>query len=263
VPKALGGTIFPFHYNVIEELEEIIANYGNSVGVIVMEPFRYQGPQDDFLLKVKEIARKNGSVLIFDEITSGWRHHLGGVHMKLGIEPDMAVFAKAVSNGVPMAAVIGKRAVMDSAQNSFISSTYWTERIGPSAALAAIKEYRRRDVPRIVGETGSAVHRIWKSAAEKAGLALAVEGPPALSHFSFTCDNAAALGTLLTQELLKQGILGNTAFYTSAGHDEKALQDYEAAVNNVFPILKRALDEDRVEASLEGPVAHKGFTRLT
>jgi glutamate-1-semialdehyde 2,1-aminomutase len=175
----------------------------------------------------------------------------------------MAVFAKAVSNGIPMAAIIGKESVMDAAQVSFISSTYWTDRTGPAAALATIGEIKERSVPDVVAEKGKAVHKMWREAAEKAGLSIEIEGPPALSHFSFLYDNEEALNTLMTQELLKQGILGKNSFYASAAHSQKALQAYEKALNIVFPKIKRAIENNAVLESLEGPIHHKGFTRLT
>ncbi len=263
VPKVLKGTVLPFHYNRIDELEALIAEQGDDIGVIVMEPYRYQGPKDNFLGKVRSIASNNGSVLVFDEITSGWRNHLGGMHMKLGVEPDMAVFAKAVSNGVPMAAVIGRREVMDAAQESFISSTYWTDRIGPSAALAAIREYQACEIPSLLAETGRRVHELWREAASRSGISISIEGLPALSHFSFNHGSPAVLTTLLTQELLKRGVLGNTACYISAAHDDAALDHYERTLNEVFFLLKDAVDQERSEALLEGPVKHQGFARLT
>jgi glutamate-1-semialdehyde 2,1-aminomutase len=263
VPKALTGTIHPFHYNTIEELENIVEAHGPEIGVIVMEPFRYRGPENGFLEKVKQIASRLNAVLIFDEITSGWRHHLGGVHMKLGVKPDMAVFAKAISNGFPMGAVIGRREVMDAAQESFISSTYWTDRTGPTAALTTIKQYRDRDVPSLVAETGKKVHSLWNDAAQNAGLSIEIEGPPALSHFSFSDEKDGEMTTLLVQEMLKRGIFGNTAFYTSAAHNEEALSAYEKALHEVFPIIKGALENGTVKEKLLGPVRHRGFTRLT
>ncbi|MFH1246880.1 MAG: aminotransferase class III-fold pyridoxal phosphate-dependent enzyme, partial [Candidatus Micrarchaeota archaeon] len=153
VPKALSGTAIPFHYNNIAELEKIVEK-NKDIGVIVMEPIRSQKPEKDFLQKVRKIADKIGAVLIFDEITSAWRMTNGGVYKNFNVNPDIVVFAKAMSNGFPMAAVVGKTEVMDAAQQSFISSTYWTEGIGPTAALATIRKLGEKNVPKHIVSIG-------------------------------------------------------------------------------------------------------------
>ena len=138
MPRNLKGTSLPFSYNRIDELEDIVSK--NDIGVIVMEPVRNYEPEDNFLGKVREIADKIGAVLVFDEISSGWRMTVGGVHKLYSVYPDIVVYAKAISNGFPMGAIVGKGKIMDVAQSSFISSSYWTEKIGPAAALATINK---------------------------------------------------------------------------------------------------------------------------
>jgi glutamate-1-semialdehyde 2,1-aminomutase len=133
VPKNLKDTVFPFHYNDIEELQQLILN--QDIGVIKMEVVRNFGPENDFLKKVREIATKNNIVLVFDECTSGFRETYGGIYLKYGVEPDVAMFGKTIGNGYALTAVVGRREVMEAAQKTFISSTFWTERIGPTAAL--------------------------------------------------------------------------------------------------------------------------------
>ncbi|MCM8820505.1 MAG: aminotransferase class III-fold pyridoxal phosphate-dependent enzyme, partial [Candidatus Omnitrophica bacterium] len=145
VPRALLGTSFPFTYNNINELEEIVKS--NDIGAIVMEPLRSNYPEDGFLEKVRAIADRCNAVLIFDEITSGFRMRVGGVYKIFNVLPDIVVYAKAISNGYPMAAIVGRSEVMERAEESFISSTYWTERIGPAAAIATIKKMKEKDVP--------------------------------------------------------------------------------------------------------------------
>ena len=152
LPRCLKGTALPFHYNNVKELEKIVKK--NKVGVIVMEPIRNDWPEKNFLKKIRALADKAKAVLIFDEITIGWRLNIGGSHLKLGVTPDMAVFAKGLSNGFPMAAIIGKEKIMQAAQTSFISSSYWTERIGPAAALASIKKMQKLNVPKHLDKIG-------------------------------------------------------------------------------------------------------------
>ena len=115
VPRGLAGTMFPFHYNRIDQLKEIVAEHGPELAAIVMEPARGTGPAEGFLEEVRSIATKIGAVLIFDEVTSAWRMNTGGIHLTYGVVPDVAVFAKALSNGYPMGAIIGTEAVMEAA----------------------------------------------------------------------------------------------------------------------------------------------------
>jgi len=261
VPRGLAGTMFPFHYNKVEELEKIVAE-NTDIGVIVMEPMKFQEEKDNFAAKVRAIAEKIGAVLIFDEITAGFRFNIGGSHLKLGVMPDMAVFAKGMSNGFPMAAVIGKKEIMQKAQETFISSTYWTERIGPASAIATIKKMQKENVPEYLDKIGSEIKQGLTEAAKKHNLKLHIEGQNALLHFSFDYPNTQAIRTLFTQEMLKRNVLAIGAVYISLAFEKKHIEEYLKAVDEVFPILAAAIAENKVEQMLEGPVAHTGFQRL-
>jgi glutamate-1-semialdehyde 2,1-aminomutase len=146
VPRELRETALPFNYNKIEELERLVREYPDEIGVIIMEPQRGSSPDPGFLEGVRAIATRIGAVLIFDEVTSGFRMNRGGIHLLHGVHPDVAVFGKALGNGFPISAIIGRREVMEHAQESFISSTFWTERIGFVAALATIAKMESQDV---------------------------------------------------------------------------------------------------------------------
>jgi glutamate-1-semialdehyde 2,1-aminomutase len=263
VPEELAGTIFPFHYNDISEFDDIAARHGDSLGVIVMEPIRYSGPKDGFLEEIRKRADKLGAVLIFDEVTSGWRHTLGGAHRLFGVTPDIAVYAKALGNGYPCAAVVGLQETMESAQSTFISSSYWTERIGPAAACATLKEFRRRNVPALLRRAGEQVQSIWKKGAADAGIPIKIEGLPALCHFTFDVPDSEVLNTLLVQQMLEAGYLANNSFYASCAHEEAIVSSYGEALNMVFHKLKKEIDSGNLPGALRGPVAQKGFTRLT
>ncbi len=261
VPPGLKGTAVPFHYNAIDELDAAL-ELGDTAA-IVMEPFRYQEPENNFLQKVREKANKAGAVLIFDEVTSGWRYIHGGIHQLYSVTPDIAVYAKAISNGFPCAALVGNEEIMQYAQETFISSTYWTERVGSAAAIATIKELKEQQVAEYLLETGKKVQTVWKNAAVSHNLSITIEGRPALTHFSFDHDQPQVLNTLLTQELLDQSILGNTAYYGSFAHKEKHLEIYEAALNKAFKNIAKAVKSGEPETYLRGEQAIKGFTRLT
>ncbi len=261
VPRGLAGTMLPFHYNKIEELEKIISE-NSDIGVIVMEPMKFQEGQDNFVAKVREIADKIGAVLIFDEITVGFRFNIGGSHLKLGINPDVAVFAKGISNGFPMGAIIGKKEIIQAAQTSFISSTYWTERIGPTAAIATITKMQKESVPEYLEKTGLEIKKGLFEMAQKYNIKLHIEGFPAMLHIAFDYPNAQAIRTLYTQEMLKRGVLASAGIYVSFAFKEEHIKEFFKAVDEVFSILNKAITENKVEQLLEGPIAHSGFQRL-
>jgi len=211
VPRALLRTAMTFTFQRDDELDAIAAQHGREIAAIVMEPVRFDLPRPGFLEKVRAVADRIGAVLIFDEITSGWRHHFGGAHLFLGVCPDIAVCAKSMSNGYPMGAVFGRREVMQAAQTSFISSTYWTEAIGPTAAMATIRKMKAVDLPAHVRRVGEQIQEGWRRLGARHGLRVTVQGLPALTHFTIDCgEKLQAVRTLLTQCMLDRGIWPRT-----------------------------------------------------
>jgi glutamate-1-semialdehyde 2,1-aminomutase len=263
VPRGLTGTALPFRFNHPEDLETICNNHRDTLAAIVMEPIRDHPPEPAFLKTIRECAEATGAVLVIDEVSSGFRMRTGGAHLNLGIKPDIAVFAKALGNGYPMAAIIGNRSVMESAQDTFISSTYWTERIGPAAALATIRKYEEHQVANHLMKTGKAVQEIWERAAGTAGLRIEVGGIYPLSHFSFLTDQSLVAQTLFTQIMLGKGFLAGKSFYASFAHTPAHLASYETAVTDAFGQIARAVDAGTLEGLLQGPPAQSGFKRLT
>jgi len=263
VPRGLAGTMLPFNYDRLDELEAIFAEHGDEMAAVIMEPARSRGPAPGFLEGVREIAHRHGAVLVFDEVSSGWRMNTGGIHLTYGVNPDVAVFAKAMSNGYPMAAVIGTAEVMQAAQSTFISSAYWTERIGPAAALATIKKHRRLEVGAHLIEMGERVQAGWIKAGDKTGLNVDYNGIPPLSHLSFKYDNEAAVATLFTQLMLDRNILASVSFYPSLAHTTVLVDQYLEQLEEVFQDCADAIEQGKVESSLNGPVRHPDFRRLT
>ncbi len=263
VPRCLRGTASAFHYNRIDELKVVVSQYRDEMAAIVMEPIRNYEPEPGFLEEVREIATDIKAVVIFDEVSSGWRLTTGGAHLLFGVTPDIAVFAKAISNGYPMAAIIGTRDVMGAAQDSFISSTYWTERIGPTAALATVRKHQRCNVSEHLIKVGKRIQSGWMSAADSYGLKISVSGIPPLGHFSFEYENGQAVRTLFTQEMLQKGFLATNAFYASYAHQSQHVESYLEAVGETFAFIAEAIEKNEVEKLLKGPIAHSGFRRLT
>jgi glutamate-1-semialdehyde 2,1-aminomutase len=260
VPQALRGTILPFRYNNIAELESLIAK--NEIGVIKMEVSRNMGPADGFLQSVRELATRHGIVLIFDECTSGFRQTFGGLHKQYGVEPDVAMFSKALGNGYAISAIVGRREVMQAAQDTFISSTFWTERIGPTAALKTLEVMERERSWERITETGRAIGRRWQQLADKHELPIQISGLPALIAFGFPSPNMLKYKTLITQEMLKQSYLAATAVYVCIDHTPEVIDGYIDALDPVFGLIKECENGRSVDSLLEGPVCHAGFTRL-
>lgn len=262
VPRGLLGTSIPFTYNNISELESIV-DKNDDIGVIVMEPIRNHEPQNNFLGAVRKIAHEIDAVLIFDEITSGWRLNIGGAHELYNVYPDIVVYGKAMSNGFPMAAVVGKNEVMNAAQSTFISSTYWTERIGPVASLATINKMQENNVPKHLINVGKKMKEGWKFLASKYDLDIDISGMHPLGHFELKYENPLVLKTLFTQIMLEKGFLASTSFYASYAHKDEHVEKYLDAVDDVFDFISKAIDEGKPEKYLKGPVCHSGFRRLT
>ena len=262
VPSQLGGTAFPFVYNNIDSLRSIVSAHGSSLAAIVMEPRRALPPTPGFLEEVRALANTAGAILIFDEITSGWRMITGGIHLNMDINPDLATYAKSMSNGHPMAAVIGTRAAMESAQSSFISSSYWTERIGPVAALATIKKHLALKLPRHLIAAGERIQSGWRRAADGAGLSITISGIEPLSTFVFDNTDTAVMTTLFTQQMLRRGYLAGSQVYTMLAHTDDMIDRYLDNVTEVFAEIAAAVQADDIEARLDGPVKHNNFERL-
>jgi glutamate-1-semialdehyde 2,1-aminomutase len=260
VPDTLRGTVLPFNYNRFEELQALAD--ADDLAAIIMEVSRNQGPAEGFLGKVRELASSRGIVLIFDECTSGFRQTFGGLHKLYGVEPDMAMFGKALGNGYAINAIIGRREVMEAAQSSFISSTFWTERIGPSAALKTLEVMQRSRSWEQITRIGGDISARWRQLAERCGVAITTSGLPALASFSFTGPHSLAYKTLLTQEMLARGYLAATSLYVCTEHTPAIVDGYFEALEPVFGLVRECQDGRDVMALLKGPVCHAGFKRL-
>ena len=261
VPKNLKNSVYPFNYNDYEKLKSIIDE--NDIGVIKMEVVRNFGPEDDFLKKVRELATNKNIVLIFDECTSGFRETYGGIHKKYGVEPDMAMYGKTIGNGYALTAVVGRKSVMEAAQTSFISSTFWTERIGPSAALKALEVMEKVKSWKTITSKGIKMQKGWSNLANTHKLSISISGLPSISSYSFNSKDALSYKTLIAQEMLKKGVLASTNFYASTAHTEHEFEIYFNGLEEVFAkISKCEVGENQIENLLEGPICHSGFKRL-
>jgi glutamate-1-semialdehyde 2,1-aminomutase len=260
VPRALRGSSIPFRFNDIEGLTSIMQD--DEVGVIFMEVQRSDPPAPGFLEGVRALASKHNAVLVFDECTSGFRRTLGGLHLHYGVEPDIATFGKTLGNGYAINAILGRTEVMQAAQTTFISSTFWTERIGPTAALATLSVMEELDAPARVHAIGEVVQARWREAASATGLEISTGGLPALANYSVIGRDPLIVKTYMTKRLLDQGFLGGMSVYASIAHTDEILDQYFAAVEIVMGEIASS-DDGALRAMLPDGVAHGGFARLT
>ncbi len=259
VPRDLRGLTRPFFYNDLPALERILSS--GDVGVVIMEVERSSPPEEGFLSGVRALTREHGAALIFDECTSGFRRAMGGLHLDYGVEPDIATFGKTLGNGYAISAVIGSEAVMSAASGTFISSTFWTERIGSAAALAALKVMETEHAPAAVDRIGHEVRDIWKSLADAYSLEVNFAGLPALSSVAVVGWNDQQFKERLVAGMLAEGFLAGTAVYASLAHTLEVLERYGEALGRVLDGLRRdpPIQDDGPAASRS---VHRGFGRL-
>ncbi len=260
VPKDLKGSVLPFNYNCIHELEEIIKHH--DIGVIKMEVSRNSEPKDDFLVKVRKLADNHNLVLIFDECTSGFRQTDGGLHKLYGVEPDMAVFGKALGNGYAITAVIGRKEVMDVTQSTFISSTFWTERIGPVAALKTLEVMNRTKSWDMITSVGNNIGKRWQTLGDKYQLPINITGLPSMIGFNIQSNDWLKYKTYITQEMLKEGILASNVVYVCTEHNQKVVDNYFQILEPIIKTITSCEDGLSIDSLLEGPICHGGFQRL-
>lgn len=261
VPSMLAGTVHPFSYNRLDQLTQIISTH--QLAAIKMEVQRSTPPDTGFLQAIRDLCDQHGIVLIFDECTSGFRETFGGLHLKYGVFPDLALFGKALGNGYAITSVIGRRAVMDYAQRTFISSTFWTERIGPSAALATLDVMESLQSWSLITSIGNQVKTKWEELASTYNLPITINGLAPLASFNFSSPDNLAYKTIITQEMLKQGFLASTSLYTCIDHSSSILDYYFEALQKPFALISECQSGRPVESILDTSVCHAGFSRLT
>ena len=263
VPKGLKGSIIPFKFNDWDDLENVVRKNAKYCGAIVLEPCRETFPSEGYLKEIRKISKKHNCVLIFDEITSGWRINTGGAHQKFKVNPDIVVYGKTIANGIPMGAIIGKREIMSFAVKTFISSSFWSERLGPSCALTFIKKHKRLKLGAKLNKIGKQIKTIWKKNAKKNKLDIEIFGIDPLASFKLKCKNWPITITYFIQEMLKENILASDRCYANLCHTNKILDKYDKACNKVFKKIAAFESKGLLMKKLEGPVKQMGFKRLT
>jgi len=270
VPEELRGTNIPFaqggmigQHPSVKDFDGMIAQHGDSLAAIVMEPCRGKDPEPGFLEHIREETKKRGIVLIFDEISIGWRRNLGGAHLAFGVNPDMAIFSKAMGSGHPIGAVIGTKEVMEAAEGAFISSTYWTEAVGPVAAIATIDKMIKTNVSAHTRKKGLMLIDSFRTLGAKHNLPIeAAGGMPCLAHFEFDHELKQSLITLYIRLMLDRGFLSGPSTYVTLAHTEEIVEKYSAAMDEVFGEIAKHLAAGTVLDAIDNDTAYFGFKRL-
>lgn len=265
VPAALEGTAIPFSYGELEMLESLLEQHEGEIAGIIMEPMRSELPPAGYLESVRDLATRHGVVLIFDEVSCGFRIALGGVQEFLGVVPDLTVFAKAISNGYPMGAVVGRRQFMEPVANMFISSAYWDDNIGVVAALTTLRELQRRHAIAHFHALGTAFKQRFNQAAREVGIAaecLGVEGHPAIRFHVDDQATAKKVQTLFIQENARRGAFLSSGFFFNCAHDEEALDKTETAFRGSLTVIQDGLENDRLDELLDAELQTDLFRRM-
>lgn len=262
VPKNLEGSVIPFQYNDLDEIKKIVSS-NPDLGAIKMEVSRNFGPNEGYLEGIRKLCDQHEIVLIFDECTSGFRETFGGLHKKYNVEPDMCIFGKALGNGYAITSIIGKRSVMSAAEKSFISSTFWTERIGCVSAIATLKEMEKVKSWDTITTKGKQISKRWQELGAKYNLKLSTSGIPALSSFSIDSKDWLKYKTYITQEMLEENILAGNSVYVCIAHEEELIDTYFSKIEPIFSnISKFENGELLIDDHLKYPVCHSSFKRL-
>jgi len=262
VPKELSNLTYAFEYNDFRGLQKIFKST-TGFGVLIMEVKRNQPPKNNFLKKVRNFCNRHKIVLIFDECTSGFRENYGGLQLKYKINPDILLLGKAIGNGYAITALLGKRKIMQKSRNLFISSTFWTERIGTVAALATLKEMKRIKSWEIITKIGKKITKEWSRIFKKYNIKFEIKGLSSILIFEFKKKNFNAYKTFITQEMLKKNILANNTIYISTEHNDKVLKKYFLEFEKVIKKIHLIENQKKkIERFLETKQASLGLKRI-
>lgn len=261
VPKELSNTAIPFLDGDLEKLEEILK--AGDVAAIKMEVMRSKEPSQSYLKSVRKLANKYECLLIFDECTSGFRETFGGLHLKYGVEPDICILGKTLGNGYAITAVVGTKMVMTASQSTFISSTFFTERIGFAAALKTLEQMEETRSWEVITNKGKTFKNLVDNISNKYDFDLNISGMDALVCYNFTNIDQLAAKTFVTQEMLKLNFLAGNLFYPSIMHSECHTKEFFKALETVYKKLSIIIkNKEDILLHLDDQQCHASFKRL-
>ena len=246
-----------FPYNDLPALEKLFDRHDGQVAAVIMEPYGMVLPEPGFLQGVKELTHSNGAVLIFDEVATGFRFRLGGIDDDFGVNPDLACFGKAMGNGMPISAIVGRGEVMEVFNEVFYSFTFGGECLSLAASIATIKEMQEKPVIAHIWEVGTRLQEgfnrtVWDLKLERNTRSIGLAPRTALVFQDEHGNDSLLLKSLFQQEVLKRGILFSVAHCVSYSHSPEDIDMTLAAYYEALEVLKKAIKTDNVESFMEG-----------
>ena len=259
VPKGLKGTVETFEVGDLIKIKKELET--GEYAALKMEVMRSQRPTKEYLQNIRKLCNDNNTLLIFDECTSGFREAFGGMHMNYEVFPDLCILGKTIANGFPLTCVLGTTRVMDKSLSSFISSTFWTERIGFVAALSTLKVMEETESWKVISNLGNYYKEVLTELFKDLELDFEWTGMPSLIGYSFSNCDWSAIKTKITEELLDHGYLHGCLFYPSIAHSKNDINDFRDVLSLVLKKLK-TLEFKNIEIEMVNKKAHNTFKRL-
>ena len=264
VPSGLNDTVRGFKYNDIRDFKQKIENNHNEIAAVIIEGARGDYPTKEFIHEIQDFCENNNALLIIDEITSGWRSSFGGTYKNLNYVPDIITYGKAMGNGFAISAVVGKQDIMDIAQDTFISSSFWTERVGFSAAIATLEKMNKLKTWEHTSYIGEYITKGLLKISKEVGIEITQSNFTCLPNFNIISNQKKELvDTLFIQEMLKRGYLASTSIYPSYCHTSEIIDEYFTHVKEVFTLIKSANEDNKISDLLETEPRSDSFKRLT
>lgn len=267
IPGVIKSMTHDFVYNDIVSLEKIFSEYPNKISAVILEPVATEKPKDDFLEKVKEVANKNGAILIFDEMITGFRWSLGGAQEYFGVTPDLACFGKAISNGYPLGVICGKKEYMSRMDEVFVSMTYAGFTLGLVAAMETIKMMKEdENMFKNLHDLGESLINGGNEAANKYDLPIEFigYGPHPVMKINLSDDYInRVVKTYIYQEMNKSGILFSSSMMIGFIHKKEEIDLVVRKLEDIFRKMKETGDFKKLEELLEGEVAVPRTVRET
>lgn len=265
IPQSIQDMTFTFNYN---DIQSVIDSIDDDTACIVLEPFVFEEPKDNFLQKLRDVCTKNGIVLVFDEMWTGFRISLGGAQEYFGIKADLACFSKAIANGMPLSVLTGKKEIMSLLDKDvFFFNTFGGETLSLAAAKATINEMIEKNVQTYLAKQGNKLKAGYNSIAEKLGLNYTkCSGYDCRTIITFDAEksgcNPLEMKSLVQQEMIKRGILWSGFHNISFSHSDDDINYTLKAYEDVLPILKTAVEEKRVKQFLKGEPVEPVFRKV-
>lgn len=257
VPQAVKNLTHEFQYNDLQSLEQIFADQPNQVAAVILEPMAGTLPTAGFLEAVRVLTHQHGAVLIFDELVTGFRLAPGGAAEYFNIQPDLACYGKAISNGEPLSVLAGRGKIMQVLEDVFFSFTYAGYLPSLAAALATLDVMSMEPVHKQLWQQGQRLIEGYNDLADKYAVPTQASGVGPHPLFTFKNgrgEDDLGLKSLFIQETAKAGLLTNCSVLINYAHTAEVIGEVLSRLRPIFQCMGQAVGEGKVEASLEGPM---------